>query len=61
MAAAPDNKTVTDISKSSDAQPVNSSHNFDLKVVRDAFVNCIQPGDILLVGEYIRAYDELCM
>lgn len=34
---------------------------FDLKIARDAFISCVQPGNILLLEEYVRAYDELCM
>ena len=36
-------------------------HQFDLKTVRDAFVTCVQPDNTLLLGEYVRAYEELCV
>jgi len=37
------------------------THRFDLKILRDAFVNCIQSDKTLLLSEYIRAYEELCV
>ena len=49
------------IINSPDIQTNNSIHQFDLKIVRDAFVNCIQPDNTLLLREYIRAYEELCV
>ncbi|CAF3489317.1 unnamed protein product [Rotaria sp. Silwood1] len=33
---------------------------FDLKILRDAFVNCVQPDNTLILSEYVRAYEELC-
>jgi hypothetical protein len=38
-----------------------STRQFNLKVLRDAFVNCIQPDNTLLLREYVRAYEELCV
>jgi hypothetical protein len=39
----------------------NHPRQFDLKIVRDSFVNCIQPDHTLRIREYIRAYEELCL
>ncbi len=49
------------ITDSSEIERNNSSRKFDLKILRDAFVDCIQPDGTLLLSEYIRAYDELCV
>lgn len=38
-----------------------SSKKFDLKILRDSFVNCIQEDNTLLLSEYTRAYEELCV
>lgn len=38
-----------------------TSRPFDLKIARDAFVNCVQADGTLLLREYVRAYEELCM
>ncbi|CAF3434932.1 unnamed protein product [Rotaria socialis] len=46
---------------SPDVRRESSKNRFDLKNVRDAFVNCIQPDNVLLLGEYVRAYEELCI
>lgn len=43
----------------SEVQLKSSTNKFDLKIVRDAFVNCIQPDNGLLLSQYIRAYEEL--
>ncbi len=45
----------------SEIETENSIRKFDLRILRDAFVNCIQSDNTLLLGEYIRAYEELCM
>jgi hypothetical protein len=47
--------------KSSEIQTQNSTPKFDLKTLRDAFMNCIQPDNTLLLREYVRAYEELCV
>jgi len=49
------------ITDSSEIERNNSSRKFDLKILRDAFVDCIQPDRTLLLSEYIRAYEELCV
>ena len=49
------------IRNSSQVSTTNSAAKFDLKIVRDAFVNCIQADNALLLCEYIRAYEELCV
>ncbi len=65
MSCAPDTQMTTNISEpiidSSEVQSEKSSHKFDLKILRDAFVNCVQEDNTLLLGEYIRAYEELCV
>jgi hypothetical protein len=64
MASAPITENYIDTnttSSPSENQTTNHARQFDLKIVRDAFVNCIQPDNTLLLHEYIRAYDELCM
>jgi hypothetical protein len=65
MSAAPDTQTTTKIPEpiidTSDIQSGKSTHRFDLKILRDAFVNCVQPDNTLLLAEYIRAYEELCV
>jgi hypothetical protein len=43
-----------------DTLPMPSTSSFDLKIVRDSFVNCIQSDNTLLLCEYTRAYEELC-
>ncbi|CAF1226626.1 unnamed protein product [Rotaria magnacalcarata] len=45
----------------SEIQADHHARQFDIKVVRDAFLNCIQPDNTLLLSEYVRAYDELCV
>ena len=40
---------------------VTTCRQFDLKIARDAFVNCVQADGTLLLREYVRAYEELCM
>ncbi|CAM4760957.1 unnamed protein product [Rotaria magnacalcarata] len=68
MSSAPDtqfatvltNKSSKIITDSTDVRQESSKNRFDLKNVRDAFVNCIQPNNVLLLGEYVRAYEELC-
>ncbi|CAF0830281.1 unnamed protein product [Rotaria sordida] len=51
----------TNTSTSSEIPTTHHTHQFDLKRVRDAFVNCIQPDNRLFLNEYIRAYEELCI
>lgn len=34
---------------------------FDLQALRDAFVNCIENENTLILSEYVRAYEELCV
>ena len=49
---------------SMNASPVltsKSARQFDLKTARDAFVNCVQSENALLLCEYVRAYEELCV
>lgn len=36
-------------------------HAFDLSVVRESFVSCIQADKTLVLREYVRAYEELCV
>jgi hypothetical protein len=40
---------------------IESTRQFDLKLARDAFVNCVQTDGQLLLCEYVRAYEELCV
>lgn len=63
MAAAPVTESHRGSSSStiSDTQTSHHARQFDLKIVRDAFVSCIETDDKLLLREYVRAYDELCM
>lgn len=62
MASAPITHTYVDTNtNTSEIQTNGHTRQFDLKVVRDAFVNCIQSEDRLLLHEYVRAYEELCM
>jgi hypothetical protein len=63
MASAPITQShmETTTNTSSEIPTNNHSRQFDLKIVRDAFVNCIQEDNTLLLHEYIRAYEELCM
>ncbi|CAF0868023.1 unnamed protein product [Adineta ricciae] len=63
MASAPITENCVDTNSTSTAenQTVHQIRQFDLKVVRDAFVDCIQPDQNLLLHEYVRAYDELCV
>jgi hypothetical protein len=63
MASAPITQShmETTTSTPSEIPPNNHQRQFDLKIVRDAFVNCIQSDNTLLLHEYIRAYEELCM
>lgn len=49
------------IPDSSDTEKENSIRKFDLKILRDSFVNCIQSENTLLISEYVRAYEELCV
>ncbi len=58
MDITPSSETTID---STEVETENSRCKFDLKILRDAFVNCIQPDNTLLLGEYIRAYEELCV
>ena len=39
----------------------NLPRQFDLKIVRDSFANCIQADNVLRLREYVRAYEELCL
>ncbi|CAF1489814.1 unnamed protein product [Adineta steineri] len=63
MASAPTTESPIhpNTSTQSDIQETNHTRTFDLRVVRDAFANCIQPDNTLLLHEYVRAYDELCV
>ncbi len=63
MASAPITETYLDTNASTptDIPTDNHPRQFDLKIVRDAFVDCIQPDKTLQLREYIRAYEELCM
>jgi hypothetical protein len=68
MASAPITERTTNmitstemITDSSEIETNNSTRKFNLKILRDAFMDCIQPDNTLLLGEYIRAYDELCV
>ena len=63
MASAPITESHIDTNTTSPSEIQTTHHirQFDLKIVRDAFVNCIQPDNTLLLHEYIRAYDELCV
>ncbi|CAF0720058.1 unnamed protein product [Adineta steineri] len=68
MSSIPITQLATDMTISS-KQKINSSEipiqdctsQFDLKKLRDAFVNCVQSDHTLLLQEYIRAYEELCL
>ncbi len=67
MASAPATQTHMDTNSTTtfesilNSSEIQTTHRFDLKIVRDAFVNCIQPDNTLLLREYIRAYEELCV
>jgi hypothetical protein len=62
MASAPITQNHMDTNTTTTSElPENHTHQFDLKIVRDAFVNCIQPDNTLLLREYVRAYEELCV
>jgi hypothetical protein len=63
MASAPitESHIDTNVTTLNDIHTHNPIHQFDIKIVRDAFVNCIQPDNILLLHEYICAYEELCV
>lgn len=65
MSSAPATQLVANVSASPmdsrEVQSDNTPHKFDLKVLRDAFVNCVQPDHTLLLAEYVRAYEELCL
>jgi hypothetical protein len=49
------------IINSPEVQAQNSTRQFNLRVLRDAFIDCIQPDNTLLLREYVRAYEELCV
>lgn len=65
MSAAPATQLVANVSESiiepKEVQSDNAPHKFDLKILRDAFVHCVQPDHTLLLAEYVRAYEELCL
>ena len=64
MASAPITETPLETNATNTPTEIptnNHPRQFDLKVVRDAFVECIQPDQTLQLREYIRAYEELCM
>jgi len=63
MASAPITESHMDTNTilSTNVHTNNHTRQFDLKIVRDSFVNCIQPDNTLLLREYIRAYEELCV
>lgn len=63
MASAPIPETHLESTAHSPTQ-ISTTHlprQFDLKIVRDSFVNCIQANNILRLREYVRAYEELCL
>ncbi|CAF1176881.1 unnamed protein product [Rotaria sordida] len=67
MSSAPDTQlalnTTTScetIIDSSDIPTKSLTNKFDIKTLRDAFVNCVRSDDTLLLAEYVRAYEELC-
>jgi hypothetical protein len=63
MASAPITESHTDTHTTSPMDIPTDHHirQFDLKIVRDSFVNCIQPDNTLLLQDYVRAYEELCV
>ena len=62
MASAPITETHLETNTSTPTEiPANHPRQFDLKIVRDAFVDCVQSDQTLQLREYIRAYEELCM
>ncbi len=63
MASAPITESHIETNTSTQMDIPTSHHprQFDLKIVRDSFVNCIQPDNTLRLREYIRAYEELCL
>jgi hypothetical protein len=63
MASAPitENHIDTTTTTSTSIQAHHHTRQFDLKVVRDAFANCVQSDKTLLLREYVRAYEELCV
>ena len=64
MSSAPATQLVANVSASiidpKEVQSDNAPLRFDLKILRDAFVTCVQPDQTLLLAEYVRAYEELC-
>ncbi|CAF1582971.1 unnamed protein product [Adineta ricciae] len=46
--------------KTSELSTQEAKRQFDLKVLRDAFVTCVQSDHTLVLREYVRAYEELC-
>ncbi len=63
MASAPITETHLETKTSIPTEISASNHprQFDLKIVRDSFVDCIQPDRTLRLREYVRAYEELCL
>jgi hypothetical protein len=63
MASAPitESHTNTHTTSPTDIPTDHHTRQFDLKIVRDSFVNCIQPDNTLLLQDYVRAYEELCV
>ena len=64
MASAPIHETHLETSSNTSMpSPTTNNHlrQFDLKIVRDSFVNCIQANNLLRLREYVRAYEELCL
>lgn len=63
MASAPIAETHLESNSNSRTQISTTHHprQFDLKIVRDSFVNCIEENHILCLREYVRAYEELCL
>ncbi|CAF3068714.1 unnamed protein product [Rotaria sp. Silwood2] len=67
MSSAPDTQMATNMTTPCETT-INSSEvpiecpikKFDLKILRDSFVNCVRPDNTLLLSEYARAYEELC-
>ena len=48
------------VMNTSELSTQETKRQFDLKVLRDAFVTCVQPDHTLVLREYVRAYEELC-
>lgn len=61
--------TTTEMTLTTDSNVSTTENNstqkitktFDLQALRDAFVNCMQNENTLILSEYVRAYEELCV